>query len=58
MMRGRTIGQVQPSQSSAVALDTGEAYNLAPSALTVTVGLGPGVFDDRFGLASKKPALL
>lgn len=58
LMQGKTIGAVQPDRPDAVAPDTGEAFDLSPAGLTVTVGLGPGVFDDRFGLASKKPKLL
>lgn len=38
--------------------DTGEALGLPPSGLTITFGFGPTLFDDRFGLASRKPAVL
>jgi deferrochelatase/peroxidase EfeB len=55
---GKPIGQVRPAGDNAVGADTGEALGLAPASLTVTVGLGPGLFDDRFGLAARRPALL
>jgi len=58
LMRGRPIGQVQPTRVDAVGGDSGEAMGLDPASLTVTVGLGPGIFDRRFGLSDKKPPLL
>lgn len=58
LMQGGTIGQVEPSQASAVGMDTGEALNLGPASLTVTVGLGPKVFTDTYGLSHQRPALL
>ena len=57
LMKGLPVGQVEPPRNSAVGLDTGEALNLGPASLTVTVGLGPKVFTDTFGLANQKPAL-
>ena len=58
MMKGAAIGQVEPRGPSAVGMDTGEAMNLGPASLTVTVGLGPKVFTDIYGLAHQRPALL
>lgn len=55
LMKGLPIGTVEPADANAVAQDTGEAYGLSPASLTVTVGFGPGVFDDRLGLSAKRP---
>ena len=41
-----------------VPQDTGEAFGLPASALTITIGFGPSLFDDRFGLATHRPAAL
>ncbi|MDN5790420.1 MAG: iron uptake transporter deferrochelatase/peroxidase subunit [Micrococcales bacterium] len=41
-----------------VPQDTGEAYDLPASGLTITIGYGPSLFDDRFGLEDRKPAAL
>ena len=41
-----------------VPQDTGEAYGLPASGLTLTIGFGPSLFDGRFGLADRRPAAL
>ena len=48
---------MQPESALQPPRDTGEAYDLSPASLTVTLGLGPAVFGERFGLARFKPAL-
>ena len=35
--------------------DSGEAFDLGPSALTITIGFGRSLFRDQFGLADKLP---
>lgn len=57
LQAGTPIGSVEPSDTGAVPADTGEAYGLSPASLTVTVGLGPDLFGDRLGLASRKPTV-
>jgi deferrochelatase/peroxidase EfeB len=53
---GRPVGAgVDPARPP---LDTGEAAGLPPARLTVTVGFGPSLFDDRFGLGHRRPAAL
>ncbi|KAB3523259.1 deferrochelatase/peroxidase EfeB [Corynebacterium sp. zg254] len=42
----------------AVPSDSGEAADLAANQLTITIGYGPSLFDNRFGLKKKKPAQL
>ena len=43
---------------TAPPIDTGEALGLGAANLTVTVGFGPSLFDDRFGLSKHRPAAL
>jgi deferrochelatase/peroxidase EfeB len=54
---GEPVGALH---TGAVApVDTGEALGLGPSRLTITIGLGPGVFQSgRFGLQTQRPAPL
>jgi deferrochelatase/peroxidase EfeB len=57
LQQGKPIGTVQPQVDVQPPTDTGEAYGLSPASLTVTIGLGPSLFGDRFGLAARRPAV-
>ncbi|WP_231506281.1 iron uptake transporter deferrochelatase/peroxidase subunit [Paenibacillus sp. UNC451MF] len=54
MAEGQMVGP-QNDQPSLPPEDTGEAVGLNPNQLTITFGVGPAIFDERFGLASKRP---
>jgi deferrochelatase/peroxidase EfeB len=58
MMRGQSVGKVESERDYAVKLDSGEALDLGPAGLTVTVGLGPRVFGAEYGLAEHRPPLM
>jgi deferrochelatase/peroxidase EfeB len=57
LQQGKPIGAVAPDNEVQPPTDTGEVFGLGPASLTVTVGLGPQVFGDRFGLDGHRPAL-
>jgi deferrochelatase/peroxidase EfeB len=56
MTAGRLVGRA--ATPLAPPLDTGEARGLDAARLTLTVGFGPSLFDDRFGLRDRRPAAL
>jgi deferrochelatase/peroxidase EfeB len=61
LTQGEPVGRLDDDLIAAPA-DTGEAIGLGPSHLTITFGLGPGLFEsggvDRYGLAARRPAEL
>ncbi|MEK4239349.1 iron uptake transporter deferrochelatase/peroxidase subunit [Paenibacillus sp. FSL H7-0714] len=54
---GSLIGDVNDNPNLPPS-DTGEVDGLNPSRCTLTFGVGPSFFDNRFGLSSKRPTLL
>jgi deferrochelatase/peroxidase EfeB len=54
---GRRVGGpgLPPGGRLAPPTDTGEARGLPASRLTLTVGFGPSLFDDRYGLQALRP---
>jgi deferrochelatase/peroxidase EfeB len=57
MTAGEAVGPTETAPQAPPA-DTGEAFDLSPAQLTVTVGFGPSFFDHRFGLAGTRPVAL
>jgi deferrochelatase/peroxidase EfeB len=57
MTQGKLIGPTE-IRPEAPPFDTGEALGIGPQRLTVTVGFGPSMFDERFGLGARRPAAL
>ncbi len=56
MTAGHDVGGGAVTGSAAAPPDdTGEALDLSPARLTLTVGFGAGLFDHRFGLAAARP---
>src|SRR6478735_11170676 len=54
MAEAMTMGDQVPGNQGdllGAPADTGEAYGLPASHLTITIGFGPSLFDSRFGLA-------
>ncbi|KNB52863.1 iron uptake transporter deferrochelatase/peroxidase subunit [Streptomyces caatingaensis] len=63
MTAGREVGTGAVGDNDELPPDdTGEALGLKPSRLTLTFGIGPGLFEkdgkDRFGLKSRRPEAL
>ena len=63
MTAGELIGGQPSSNKQLPPKDTGEAWGYKPNGLTITFGVGKGLFvdaegNDRFGLAARMPAIL
>ena len=63
MTSGELVGGQPSSNKQLPPKDTGEAWGYKPNGLTITFGVGKGLFvdaegNDRFGLAARMPAIL
>ncbi|MEI8052068.1 MAG: Dyp-type peroxidase domain-containing protein, partial [Actinomycetes bacterium] len=54
MSKGQPVGALSTPDSQAPA-DSGEVVDENAARLTLTFGLGPSMFDSRFGFTSKRP---
>lgn len=58
MAQGLPAAEQDSDSEYAVPVDSGEAQDLETNSLTITIGYGPSLFDDRFGLKDRKPQRL
>lgn len=58
MTQGLPAADEDSASEYAVPKDSGEAQDRGAQNLTITIGYGPSLFDDRFGLRDRKPKQL